>query len=358
MEKRIGIIMVNYGDYAEHFLKDSASSLVLQSYPSDLFHLYIVDNASSEKSREYINRICPDATVITRPDGNYCAANNAGANQAVSDGCDYLVFANMDTVFDKDWLKGLAEALADEKVGVAQSKILLWQEDKALPEKINSLGNLIHFLFFGFTRGNGRLASDYGKFLSAAGDYPEIGYASGCSLMIRAELFSLIGGYDENYYMYHDDIEVSLKAKLAGYEVVLAPKSVLWHKYEFSRSVRMLYYMERNRHIAFFSFYPISVIILLAIPMMVMDLGVSLYAIKNGWGRGLFRIIGYFCKPGSWRNISQNRRKLQAISGNKSKKGILSSFVGRIDFQEVDNPLLKIANPIFDIYWKLVKHII
>jgi hypothetical protein len=358
MEKKVGIIMVNYKDYADRFLAESAASVFFQIYPVDSYRLYIVDNASSEASRQSIGKICPSATIIHRIDGNYCAANNAGAKQALVDGCKYLVFANMDTVFDGNWLKELTLALdSDASVGVAQSKILLYQADKLVPEKINSLGNIIHFLFFGFTRGNGRLASEYEEYLLQAGVYPEIGYASGCSLIIRCELFSQIGGYDENLYMYHDDVDLSLKVKLTGRKVVLAPHSILWHKYEFSRSVRMLYYMERNRHIAFFSFYPIPVILLLLLPMLVMDCGVFLYSIKNGWLSGSIKVVGYFFKLSSWRDIAKRRQALHKIYSGKVSR-FLSSFSGRIDFQEINNPLLKLANPVFDLYWKMVRKII
>ena len=66
--------------------------------------------------------------------------------------------------------------------------------------------------------------------------------------------------------MYHDDLEMGWKAKLAGYKIVLAPKSVCYHKYEFSRSIKMVYYMERNRLITHFSFYELTSILAILPP--------------------------------------------------------------------------------------------
>ncbi len=350
--------MVNFKDYAERFLEEAAVSLRLQSYSADSFRLYIVDNVSTEESRQAIARICPEAIIISREDGNYCAANNAGAAAAIADGAEYLIFANMDTVFSPTWLEELVICLeSDRSIGIAQSKVFLYRGDMVGEERINSLGNLIHFLGFGFTRGNGHPASEYDRYLSEAGKYPDISYASGCSLMIGKALFVWIGGYDEQYYMYHDDVELSLKVKLAGYRVALAPKSVLWHKYEFSRSVGMLYYMERNRHIFFLSFYPLHIIFLLALPLLAMDLGVVIFSLKNGWTKGLMRAVGYFFRAKSWSHIIKRRRELRVLAGNRRKKIILSSLVGRLDFQEIDNPLLKIVNPLFDIYWKIIRKI-
>ena len=235
--KKVGIVLVNYKEYANKYLSACRDSLRTQTYTD--FIVYIVDNASSEESLKYLKENYGEAIVLTRADGNYCAANNLGMKQAITDGCDYLVAANMDTEFEPDWLKELVFALDNNlSAGIAQSLILLNPKtpEERLDPLINTTGNLLHFLFFGFT-------NNYNIKRSAVNltGYPEIiGYASGCSFIIRQEVFERIGGYDESYYMYHDDLDVSLKTRLAGHKIILAPKSVMWHKYEFERSIGML----------------------------------------------------------------------------------------------------------------------
>lgn len=349
--KKVGIILVNYKDYAKRYLKDCRDSLRTQTY-SD-FNVYIIDNASSAESLDFLKEYYPEAIILPRTDGNYCAANNLGMHQAILDGCDYLVAANMDTEFEVDWLQELVVALENNpQAGVAQSLIRIFPHSEAekLDPLVNTTGNLIHFLFFGFTNNYGQKSSELK--LPA---YSEISYASGCSFIIRRDVFEEIGGYDENYYMYHDDLDISLKTRLAGYSVILASKSKLFHKYEFERSVRMLYYIERNRIISFFSFYSVGEILLLSPYFIIMSLGMTAFSVLNSWFSTKMKVDVYFFKLSSWRIIIKNRKHLRQIAKVPFSK-ISHNFVGKIEFQEIDNPILKyLVNPIFDFCWKLIK---
>jgi len=232
--------------------------------------------------------------LISREDGNYAAANNAGIKRATEDGCKYFVIANMDAKFDQNWLAELMEAVrTDKKIGIVQSKILLYPKNNKewKKPKINSIGNIIHFLGFGFAGG-------YGQEDREIDGCPEIkGYASGCSFIIKKEVIDRIGYYDEDYYMYHDDIEMSWRTRLLGYKIVLAPKSVVYHKYDFSRSVKMLYYMERNRYLTIFHYYRMPTILISLPALLVMELGMILYSLKNGWFREKIKVDLYFLDP-------------------------------------------------------------
>lgn len=344
--KKVGIVMVNYKDYAERFLAPCRDSLLRQTYPD--FQVYIVDNASSEESRRAIAEIYPAAKILEREDGNYSAANNFGLKQALSDGAEAMVVANMDTVFKDDWLAELLAGLeSGPEVGIAQSKILVYpaEGEKA---KINSLGNCLHFLGFGFT-------SAYLEEDREIEGYPEIkGYASGCSLAMKKEVLEKIGGYNEEYYMYHDDAEVSCKAKLAGYRIVLAPKSICYHKFEFSRSVKKIYYMERNRFLFILSFYELKTILLILPALFIMEAGQISFALFKGWWPEKLKAYAYFLRPSSWTKLLAERRSLQR-SRTVADKYFIQGFVAEIFFQEIDNPILKnIANPFFKAYWRVV----
>jgi len=354
MDKKAAIILINYRDYAKRFLAEAINSLREQTYPGELIKVYIVDNASTAESREYLKIQCPEATIIARPDGNYCAANNAGIRQGISDGCDYLVIANMDVKFDKDWLRELAVAAENSDAGAVQSKILLYPKTEAERKNplINSLGNVFHYLGFGYTDGyNSPDREIYGL--------PEIkGYGSGCSLLLKRGTVERIGGYNEEYYMYHDDVEIGWKMKLAGLKTILAPESVICHKYDFGRSVKMVYYMERNRYLAVFSFYELKTLILLMPALIAMDLGMLFYSLINGWLKAKLDVYIYFLNSSTWKKIKAARREAEKIRVKKDSQ-ITADFSGKVLFQEIENPVLKhIANPLFSIYWHIVKNII
>ncbi|MFA6106714.1 MAG: glycosyltransferase family 2 protein [Patescibacteria group bacterium] len=352
-KKKVGIIIVNYKDYAEKYLAECRDSLRAQSYPRELTQIYIVDNASTDKTRRFLTEHYPEAAVIPRPDGNYAAANNSGIKKALEDGCELAAIANMDVKFAPDWLKELVSAAdSDPVIGIAQSRILLYPKKIGATPIINTLGNICHFLGFGFTSG-------YGEPDRLIEGLPEIsGYASGCSFIIKKEALEKINGYNEEFYMYHDDMEISLKARLAGYKIVLAPKSVVYHKYEFSRSVKMLYFMERNRYLVMLIFYRLPTILLILPALIFMDFGMVIYSIPGGWLKTKISVYGYFMKSKHWRAIFRERKKIKALKKLPDKK-LLKNFQGQILFQEINNPVLKyIANPLFNAYWKLVKKIL
>jgi GT2 family glycosyltransferase len=355
MNKKVGIILINFKDYAERFLLPCRDSLRRQDYPAELINIYIVDNSSTPETIKYLHDNYPEAQILPRLDGNYSAANNLGFAEAKSNECSYFVTVNMDTEMNPTWLSELVSALENNpEAGIAQSKILLFpknEEEKKNP-KINSLGNVIHFLGFGFT-------SAYGEVDREIEGYPEIkGYASGCSFIIRAEVLDKIGGYNEEYYMYHDDLEISLKVKLAGYKVILAPRSVIYHKYEFSRSTKMIYYMERNRYITIMIFYPLYLMLLVALPLIVMDLGMIFYSLIGGWFKEEMKIYGYFFHFKNYVKIEEEKDKIEFFSSVPFSK-IAKNFVGKIEFTEIANPILSyIVNPLLGLYWWLIKKIV
>lgn len=374
MNKKVGIILIGYKDYVNRFLDECRDSLRAQNYPRELYQVYIIDNCSINDC-EYVKRNYPESRCVARPDGNYAAANNLGIKMAAEDGCEYFVIANMDTKFDPDWLLELVKAMENNpEAGIAQSKILLYpknEEEKKHP-KINTLGNLIHFLGFGITSHYNEpdksclQTSPYpspsqgeGKIYKEREEYPKIkGYASGCSFIIKKEAIDKIGGYNEDYWMYHDDIEMSWKVKLAGYKIVLAPKSIMYHKYEFSRSIMMLYYIERNRYITIFSFYRLPTILLILPVLILMDLGMLFYSMFNGYFRTKLKIYGYFLKPSSWSKIFKLRSAIKKLRVKKDKE-IVKGFTGKVLSQEISNPILKyVVNPMFNFYWSVIKKMI
>lgn len=355
MSIKVGIILINYKDYATRFLASCRDSLRLQTYPSALVQVYIVDNASTPESVAYLKTNYFEAQLLIRSDGNYAAAGNLGFKRAIADGCQYLVTVNMDTEMAATWLEELVRALNDNPAaGIAQSKILLFPASGVEQEspRLNSLGNIIHFLGFGFT-------SNYGEADREIGDYPLIkGYASGCSFIIRREAYLAAGGYDEEMYMYHDDLELSLKVRLANYEIILAPNSRIFHKYEFTRSTKMIYYMERNRLLTIFCFYP-GLLILLIFPwLLVMEVGLFFYAAVNGWFWAKVRASAYFLTCYHWLFIFEQRRRIKKNSRRKFSQ-LAVDFVGVINFQEIANPILRyLVNPLSSLYWRLIKKII
>jgi GT2 family glycosyltransferase len=349
---RIGIVCINYKDYAARFLADCIESLRRTDYPKDRFTVYIVDNATTPETLAAIRGMAPEAIVIPHAENaGWGGANNVGAQRAFADGCSDVVFLNMDTIAEPGWLRVLVDATAtDSHIAIVQAKLLLHPVGADGIPRVNSLGNALHFLGFGFCWGYGQ--PDDGRLGTAIMD---IGYASGAAMYVRGSVFRDVGGCNGEYFMYHDDLELCLKAKLAGFRVVLAPRSVVWHKYEFARSVRQVYWMERNRLRTLLEFYRWPTLLFVMFPLLVMELGVLGAGIVGGYAGAKVRSSAYFCTPSAWRSIRTSRRHVQRLRTIPDRV-LLRDAVGTIDFQEVRNPILAyVVNPILAAYWWVVR---
>ncbi len=352
-KKKLAIVLVNYQDYANKFLSTCRDSIYQQSYGRENIVVYIVDNASTEISFAYLQANYPEAIILRRNDGNYTAANNLGFQTAIEAGIDYLLTLNMDTKLEPDCLEQMVLALeTQDQAGIIQAKVLLAKASEDEKVKINTLGNKIHFLGFGTT-------SYYQTADFDLAGYPEIkGYASGCCFLTKAELFQEIGAWNENYYMYHDDLEFSVKAKMLGYRIYLAPQARVYHYYEFSRSQKMLYYMERNRYLFLFSFYPLYLLILLIPGLLILNLAMLVYSLVGSWFQTWLKVNAYFLKPKTWRRIRSDRSFIRQRPRAFREK-IAPNLVGKLEFLEIDNFVLKyIANPVLNLYWEVLKFFI
>ena len=182
-----------------------------------------------------------------------------------------------------------------------------------------------------------------------------IPYASDACMYVKGEVFKKIGLCNPDFFMYHDDMELCLKAKLVGYRVVLAPRSIMWHKYEFKRSIMQVYFMERNRLLTMLEFYKWPTLIILAPAFFALELGVLAGSIIGKYAKPKLRSWGYFFNLRNWKMILRDRKKIQTMR-TISDRALTRDFTGKILFQEVMSPVLKyLVNPIFNAYWQVAK---
>lgn len=345
----IGVILINYKDYAEKFLAECRDSLRAQELGEHSLRVYVVDNVTSEETRAMIAHIYPEAIVIGSEGNGWGHANNIGMNRAIADKCDVVILANMDTVFEKDWAKELVAPLTDEKIGITQSKVLLHGTE---PVRLNSRGNVLQFLGFSFCVGYNELDNREEK------EIVDIGSASGVALAMTVKTAQQVGMCDESYFMYHDDVELSLKVLMGGKQIVMVPTSRVAHKYEFSRSIRHVYFMERNRYLVLFTFFPVGLLVASSPLLLGMELAMWLYAIKNGWGKQKRDVLVYFLKKETWREIRRKRTEVYTQRTINNSE-FIKKLVATVDFQEVQNPLLRyVGNPIMRTYFKLLQTIL
>jgi GT2 family glycosyltransferase len=347
MDKKVAIILVDYN--GQKYLADCLDSLTKLDYPKENYKIFFIDNGSSDDSLAYAQKNFSDLEfIINSKNLGFAEGNNIGIEKALSLGYDYIYLINQDTVSEPDSLNKLVEVLAsDEKIAAVQPRLMLWPDK----DKVNSLGNSIHYLGFGFSSGG------YQKF---EGDLSpkEIAYPSGAAVLIKAEVLKKIGLFDNNLYLYHEDLDLGWRMRMSGYKILVAPEAVVYHKYEFSRSISKYYYMERNRFICLLENYKIGTLLLIFVAGLIMELGLFIYSIFSGFWLEKLKVYAYFFNLNNWKIILATREKKAVLRQVKDRE-IIRLFTGKIQFQEIDNSLLKyIVNPIFNLYWQIIKHLI
>jgi len=112
----------------------------------------------------------------------------------------------------------------------------------------------------------------------------EVPVASGACMMVDRELFAQLGGFDASYFMYHEDVDLCWRARLAGRRVFCAPRAVVYHKHRFALTPGKVFYLERNRLIWFFSSYHFCGLLRLLPAFWVGELAMWAYALSSGTG--------------------------------------------------------------------------
>ena len=342
---RVAVILVNYKDYAQRFLAPCYESLRAQSYSKEQITLFIVDNASTDQTQSILKRLAPDARILPNAENlGWAGGNNVAIRLALQEGFDYMVSLNMDTVLDQDWLKNLVEeAERKQEIHILQSKILLHGTDK-----INSLGNRIQFLGYGYCNGYGE------KISSSTGPY-SIDFASGASMMVKREVFERVGLFREEYFLYGDDLEFCWRARLAGYRIGLVEKSICYHKYNFRSILNALFYVERNRLLTLLTLEKWGTLLLVLPGLLLFQIGACIYFSLHGKGRVMMQVIRYFLQPRAWKFIRDRRREIRLLRTQRDAQ-IVRGFSGRIVFAEIRSvPFHLLVNPLLWLYWNVVR---
>jgi GT2 family glycosyltransferase len=350
MEKtspKIAVLILGYND--EHNLKESIGTALDQSYEN--YEIIYIDNASKDASLKIVEKEFPSIRKILHEKNlGYAGAYALALENIFRENFDAAVLLNSDVIVEKDWLKELVlSAFADEKIAIAQPKIFLSGENAKLA---NTFGNKINYLGFGFC--GHYMQPDNTDFEKDM----EIASASGASLLIKKEAYEKIGNIDKNFFAYLEDQDLSWRAIMQGYKIVLSAKSIMYHKYSYKKNQRnhwKFFTLERNRLYFLFKNYPAKTLFLIAPMFFAMELGVFADSLTKGYFLDKIRAYGSFLS--NFKQIWLDRQK--ALQGLKLTNGELFAKLNpTIEFEEIDSLALKIANKMLSTYYKIIKALI
>ena len=177
----------------------------------------LVDNASTDGTTEFVRTHFPHVRVIALAENlGFAGGNNAGAREARG---DYLAFLNNDTVVDSSWLRALRFGIElTSGFALATSRIVYMHD----PGVIDSAGD-------GLFRWGGAFKRHHGESSVSADTPAEVFGVCGGACMMPKAVFDRLGGFDDDFFASHEDVDLSYQARLRGYRCRYVPDAIVRH---------------------------------------------------------------------------------------------------------------------------------
>ncbi len=267
----VSVVIVNWN--GKHLLPECLDSVFDQNLKD--VEVVVVDNGSQDGSVQFVRSRYPAATLVSLPvNAGFAGGSNAGIRAAAG---KYIALLNNDTRTDRQWLANLVEAAeTGPPAGMWASKILSYDR----PGQIDSVGLLLYR--DGLARGRGRLEQDEGQYDQQG----EALFPSGCAGLYSRAMLDEIGLFDEDFFAYADDVDLGLRARIAGWKCIYVPTARVYHRYSASSSSYSpfkAFLVERNRIWVLFKYYPVELI--LVSPFFTLKrLALQLYGAMTGQG--------------------------------------------------------------------------
>jgi GT2 family glycosyltransferase len=210
------VVIPNWNGAAD--LAKCIDSLLTQSVQAKIV---VVDNGSTDESLDILKSNYSEVGIVSlQKNHGFAGGVNAGIEMSMNEGADCIALFNNDATGDKNWLKNLIDCLdKNPKAGIVTSKIV-----SSNNKLIDSTGDIYTVWGLPFPRGRGEPISDkYDQDQTIFG-------ASGGASIYRTTMFRQIGLFDEDFFAYYEDVDLSFRAQLAGWKVMYEPKAVAYHQ--------------------------------------------------------------------------------------------------------------------------------
>jgi GT2 family glycosyltransferase len=235
-EPVVSVVVLNW--CGEQYTADCIRSLQRSAYSA--LRILLVDNGSPDGSGERLRHAFSEVDYLqTGSNLGYAGGNNRGIERALADGAEYVLILNNDTVADPhcvSWLVRMAES--NTRIGAVSPKIL-YHED---PDRVWFAGGDFSRLR-ALSRHRGEGGQDRGD--RKPGD---VSFLTGCCLLVRSSVLQTIGGFDESFFAYLEDVDLSLRLLDAGYRLVYEPRARLLHRVPLRNEPSPFQILQRDRN--------------------------------------------------------------------------------------------------------------
>ncbi len=213
---RVAVVIPNWNGKVD--LPACLDSLLKQTVHAKIV---VVENGSTDGSAELLEHSYPQVTVLPQKKNlGFAGGVNAGIRYALEEDFTFVALLNNDAVAEKNWLEELIKGLENNpKAGIVTSKIV--SSDGSY---LDSTGDIYSSWGLSYPRGRGETDLD------TYDDQTIIFGASGGASLYRCEMLRKIGLFDEDFFAYYEDVDISFRAQLAGWQVNFMPHAVVYHQ--------------------------------------------------------------------------------------------------------------------------------
>lgn len=313
------LLIVSYNSRAD--LERLLPSVYAQGVECEIL---VVDNNPADGTGEWLRQHHPAVRVLSSAhNGGYAGGNNLGIREALG---EYVLVLNPDTVLHPGALQTLLEAARAHPEALIGAKLL--NPDGT----VNAVGNHMHYSGITTCRGLGEPAARY------RGLEP-VPLVSGAAFIAARRTLLELGGFDEAYWMYLEDTDLSLRARLRGHPLFSANDAVITHHYRLGMSPRKFYHLERNRLLTLLKVYEGRTLRRIAPALLLTELATWAFALLKGWPYLRARWQGY---RWLWRNRAAIRAKRAEVQRSRSVPDavILRDALTRLPFDQLTSPKL------------------
>lgn len=296
--------------------------------------LIVVDNGSSDATTALVSELVPRARLIEAGANlGFAAGCNLGAEAASG---DLLVLLNPDAVPAPGFRDAIVRPAAEGRGWAAWMGLVTAEGGRV----VNTEGGVVHFTGLAWAGGAGRRLDS-----GPAPQAREVGFASGACLAIPLGTWREAGGFPESFFLYEEDVDLSLRLRLAGGRLGIEPEAVVDHDYEFAKGPAKWRYLERNRWAMVLRTYPAPLLVLAAPALLLTELALIPASMAGGWGRQKLRAVteGLAALP----RVLRERRAIQA------RRTITSAEFAAGLTPELSSPYLGAVTRVTPLRWAL-----
>ncbi len=307
------IVVLNWNG-AEDTLQ-SVRSLQDQSHKD--FQILVIDNGSKLGDYEKLSSLKNETNVtLLRNETNlgFAGGVNLGITHAIEKNYEYVALFNNDAAADKDWLQNLVAGFSINKDVSAVTGLLLHEDGKT----IDSTGDYYSIWGMPFPRSRG-------LHTATAPQSEYVFSATGGATLYKTSLFKEIGLFDESFFAYYEDVDVSFRAQLAGHKIYYTKDAIANHK-QGATSKKIpgftVYQTFKNIPLLYAKNVPASLLFPVGIRLFALYWLIFGNAIKNGSGlyalKGWLASVWYFWTKSLWDRFKIQSRKTVPTSYIKS----------------------------------------